>query len=436
MRHRVHVGPFEAFHPGVHVPIVKRGVPGYSLHPSNVTHTFVHPSGARPPLNSPDWGEFADFGAAPLVHSVSLPVVGSSRWVVDLDDVGSMLFIGRYGFRRGFDATESRLASRSPAYLIAQRRRIDNIVAALCHGSCASIMFRCQRERHQAIATIAALRGEVAARSVDSKSIVVYPAVTCATGREVTLKWQGVHTPEIVFCGMDVAKKNGAMALRIMSRLAKKHPHVRATYIGTPPASHTQGCRDGVAIHERLSQAEVIAIMRRSHILLHPAKSESFGVVLLEAAAMGMAAVVGAGHGMEQVVEIFGQSEGATYVERPLSSPDDEERCFERATEALVLDVASARAMALRNLRVASTGTLSVAQQCRRLQDAYGAARQSKAAPLKLSDLPHFPGVASQMSTARLNRMLKAETGQRRPYGVWSVEVEREDVGSDRMEQR
>jgi L-malate glycosyltransferase len=146
-------------------------------------------------------------------------------------------------------------------------------------------------------------------------------------------------------------RKNVQTAFLAFRRLRTHHPaatlHLYGTDFGPGEAAHQwaqqQGCTEGVVFHGPLGFEALMDAMARHDVFLHTSLEESFGMVLVEAAAMGLPVVAGA------------RSGGVPWVMPPdtalltdVSSPD----AVAQALETLLTDpalFASLRARAVQN---------------------------------------------------------------------------------------
>ncbi len=103
---------------------------------------------------------------------------------------------------------------------------------------------------------------------------------------------------DILGVGSLISLKNYALFIRLVAKIAAEYPEISATLIGDGPEkqaleklAEALEIGDKVKFTGNLPREEVLAVMRQSAIFLHTSTYESFGFVLLEAAASGMQVV-------------------------------------------------------------------------------------------------------------------------------------------------
>jgi glycosyltransferase involved in cell wall biosynthesis len=390
---RVLLGPSGDLHPGVHGPLFTRPPHDVTYVRSAAIHHLVVPSGVSSdcPYSSYHVGEFVQFGPTPgVVHSSRWPVLQRSSWLVDMDDVGFPLLGGRFGLNPQFQTLME--DDRRAESLLRTRLRI--MLAGYAHESCQAVVMRSEWTKAAARQLLALCPASPDNDTLEAKLCVVFPAQPCASMEEVERKWRDDVPRRVVFCGRDFETKNGAVALRTFLRLSMEFPEVEFHYIGDLPVTAVEEYRGSrIALHRLLERAEVLKCFSEAHILFHPSQFESVGLVLLEAAAAGLAVVVGTGLGMEHVREFFDDSR-ATLVDRGSGAIgiDDEEGRFQAGLRSLLAAPASARDMGLRNFDQSRHGTLSIAERDTRLVALYEAARDARHRALTLADVGVPPG--------------------------------------------
>lgn len=109
------------------------------------------------------------------------------------------------------------------------------------------------------------------------------------------------------FVGQFIDRKNPMLLVDAMARLGDR-PHLRALFVGDGPLrSRLEAVIADRGLVDRCHivpfQSDVEPVMRALDVLVLPSRAESFGLVLLEAAAYGRPAVACACEGPEEIVE-------------------------------------------------------------------------------------------------------------------------------------
>lgn len=370
------LGPHIDLHPGYHGSMIADPPDGIFYYRRGGRHRFLFsgeaPAGTpRRVFEEPHAAEMIDFGPGPqVVHSPRWPVVGRGAWIADMDDFGFPVLLGRFLFNpsiEGLGVRHWRSALREVV-----KRRAATMLRAYAHPSCRAVLFWTRHARDEAAAWIERLGLAEEGRPFSDKSTVVYPAQRSALPEVVEDKWRHADGPKVLFVGGDYEAKNGRLALELFRRLAPDHPEARFTYVGAVPGSASQGT-DQFDFRGPLPRSEVLSLFRESHILFHPAREESFGMVFAEAAANGLAVVAARGAGMAHVDELFDDSHGV-FVDRDALRPEEEPEAFEQALRGLLSKTAQTEARGRATYRAATQGHLSLGQRNRRLADLYRAA--------------------------------------------------------------
>ena len=349
------------------------------------------------PYQHPHIGEFVSFGPGPqIVHTARWPVVGRQCWVTDMDDFGYPLLIGRYAAHPSLQTTELPWSSDLAA-TACQRAR--NMLSAYAHPSCKAIFFWTARALEDAEGWVDQLGLEKEAQGFLEKSRVLYPAEMPLLESIVERKWRPQESLKVLFVGNDYESKNGRVALHIFGRLSRRYPDVRFRYVGQVP-SVDRSLAEAIDYRGPLPRRDVLRLFRESHILFHPTKAESFGMVLVEAAANGVATVVSRGPGLQHIEELV-DNRHAVLVDRRAMASNAEGESFDEALCSLLEDPKKARNLALAAYERATRGRLSID---RRNSELLGAYCEAIAAPATsgffLDDLScRDDGAFSQMSS-------------------------------------
>jgi glycosyltransferase involved in cell wall biosynthesis len=119
-------------------------------------------------------------------------------------------------------------------------------------------------------------------------------------------EWRrGLEQPRLVFVGRaDDPRKNVTLLTEAFARLRSRLPRARLTLIGTPPSYRVP---EGVdVLGEVLSVAEPL---RRATLFVLPSLQEGFGLVVAEALASGVPALVTPSGGPEELIRESGGGE-------------------------------------------------------------------------------------------------------------------------------
>ncbi|MBK8254851.1 MAG: glycosyltransferase [Polyangiaceae bacterium] len=352
------IGPGIDLHPGIHSTLLTSPPPGVTYLRHDASHLFFFPPGAAFPdvYTTAHWGEFVSFPVqTPIVHSARWPVLNAPAWVADMDDFGYPLLGGRALFHERawprFRAEIGRPGGPLPNDPI--RIRLIHMLRAYAHPSCRAILFGTQVGLARAAKMLTDFEAGPDGETFLRKSQVLGPAMPPLAAARVHKKWEDPSGTNVIFCGVGWQLKNGLLAVRVMAKMAAKHPTARFIYVGdTPP--HYRNTEERAALPPNLRlvgqvpRSHVQTLFEGAHILFHPSQSESFGMVLLEAAAAGLAIVCAQGRGMEHLHEIV-DHRGALTVNRDVVPTLDEEQAFAAQLDTLITDRAIARAKGLWN---------------------------------------------------------------------------------------
>jgi glycosyltransferase involved in cell wall biosynthesis len=417
------LGPSLDLHPGIHASLVASPPRGFQYQVRAARHLFVHDARARTfnPLTHYHCGEYASFGPGRhLVHSAWWPVLERSAWFVDLDEIPYPLFAGRTAmsarFRRQFRGPwRTHLAQHIGP-------RIRQMIEGYTHPSCRGVLFRTRFGVGQAIAQLDALGfGELVERLVE-KSYVVRPSTAPIPMQTVRKKWNTGEPLRVLFCGRDFATKDGALALRVISRIQTNGARLNFTFIASLPPNVWREYGEAlhrISVFDNPPRDVVLEEMSRSHILFHPSPNESVGMVFLEAAAAGLAVVCSEGTGLRHLDEILPRK-GSLRVNRDHGSLHNQEVSFIRHLERLAAHPAEARAMGRINHAKAESGPISLLRRNEILRQIYERASVCPTtAPLTLQSLTRAKRMSlSYASSERLEEILLAhQRRQRASFG-------------------
>lgn len=393
---RIVLGCRKDFHSGFHPRLQACPPRGVEFQARDATHAFLFPEGARgSPHAEFHFGEFLDFGPDPgRVHSVTWPVLNCASWIVDMDDFGYPTLVGRHAHDLSFQASFGQAWPRDLEAAI--RTRFRNMMAAYTHRSCRAVLFWTRNAARTVRDWTEVFDCPHQAELLLAKSHVVFPAFPAAPAGKVSRKWSAVSPLRIVFCGRDFHEKNGALALRVLGRIARDcKDRAHCTYVGHIPESSSRRHREDllhIVHHPALPHGEMLSLLENSHVLFHPSKSESLGLVMIESAACGLAVVAAKGRLLEHMEELF-DSRSALLVDRDAIGADEEEGLFEQFLLQLVKDPKRAEVMGRLNHDFATRGHLSLKKRDEVLKAAYSRTADGISCPgLTLDDLPCSAG--------------------------------------------
>jgi len=146
-----------------------------------------------------------------------------------------------------------------------------------------------------------------------------------------------------LFVGRDFERKNGPLVLEAFRRIHAEYPHTRLLLIGQPADGHIIN-ESGVIHRDFVPRDELLRdIYPQADVLLLPSKAEGFGLVIVEAMAMGLPAIAVDAWAMLEIIQ-----HGANGFLIQPDSLDD----LVSAMRRLVMDSALLQAMKAKSLSV------------------------------------------------------------------------------------
>ncbi len=197
--------------------------------------------------------------------------------------------------------------------------------------------------------------------------------------------------PELLLAGRLQPLKGPDVAIRTLAEVHRHRPDVRLRIVGgaSGPAGAAVadlralaaflGVADAVTFEPALPQPELADRMRRASVLLAPSRSETFGLVALEAQACGTPVVAARVPGLEVVVR-----DGGILVDG--HGPAD------HAAAVLRLLGDPALALRVRDAALATAAASSWERTVDRLLDAYAAVRHARGTAATAAPVPAAPG--------------------------------------------
>jgi glycosyltransferase involved in cell wall biosynthesis len=416
MKTSVILGSYHDLHLGYHASLIENPPEGIQYLKGEATHHFLIPKDALwrypfCPYRQPHYGEFLDFASGEMIiHTSRYPAIGSRAWITDLDDFASPLLSGRFGWNPAYNELRKSGDSEFKNYL---RIRARTMVAAFLHPSCKALVFWTREQIREAQAWLQSLSMKKESDILMPKMHLIYPAQKAISESETNQKWEQ-RDRIVLFCGRHFEIKNGAMALRIFSHLAPAYPDISFIYVGPVPEEEKvlQSPQKNVFHFDAVPRATMMNIFHRSHILFHPSRVESFGIVLLEAAASGMAIVASKGGQLKHVPEILDE-DGAIFLDRDSISTrtssdrgeKEEEIIFEENLRTLLNDQNKAKEMGMRNHTKVVNGPFSIEHRNQEFSQLYNDCLENPSdLPLTMTNLREEADlIAVSMQTKELS---------------------------------
>ena len=392
-RRRVDIGSSLELHDGIHGSLISDPPAGTQYRVSTPEHVFVR-ARAQGDSRRQSFKPTSDFAIAELIdpgpghtlfHSARWPVLNRSSWVVDMDDFAYPVLWGRSAIdprqRQRFARGASRFRQRS------MLERAARMLAAYTHPSCKAILFLTEKGVADAYQRLRTLAAREVIRAFLERCHVVPGAHRLLDPSEVRRKWRD-DPLSVAFCGRDYYQKNGRVGLAVMASLARRFPDARFHYVGEAPRDALTRAFDSLrntTFHGPLDRAAALGVLGSSHILFHPARYESFGMVYAEAMSGALAIVSSSGPEMAHIDEFLGR-DGAVLVRRQNEDFARDQLMFEKALSGLLTDRSAAAGMANANYRCATSGVLSIRRRNSLLEKIYSRA-STEAAPMCVEDL-------------------------------------------------
>ena len=192
-----------------------------------------------------------------------------------------------------------------------------------------------------------------------------------------------VRAPELMFAGRLQPLKGPDIAIRVLAEVRRRRPDARLRIVGgesgAPDAATSVpglralaaslGVAEAVVFESALPQSELADRLRRADVVLVPSRSETFGLIALEAQACGTPVVAARVPGLEVVV-----GAGGTLVDGHDPMP------YAEAVLAYLEDPELRRRARAAGLRDASASSWE--HTVDRLIDAYAAVRHARLVPV------------------------------------------------------
>jgi len=138
--------------------------------------------------------------------------------------------------------------------------------------------------------SLVALSDFVAGHFGKNYGIVPQHVVPPGIDSEMFEKTSGHRDIDILGAGSLIPLKQFYMLIELVNSLKEKHPNIKATICGGGPEMktlktmiHDHGLDDQITLTGELPHPEVLKLMQRSKLFVHPSGYEGFGVVCLEA---------------------------------------------------------------------------------------------------------------------------------------------------------
>lgn len=381
--------PAVDLHHGFHGAIIDAGLFRYSLSLRHAMHHFLFDGEAASPHQAFHYGEFLELPGhrGEVVHSTRWPVLGANGWLVDTDDIAFPIICGRAAINPIVRELYSSPLSSDSLRLI--RQRALTMLSAYLHPSCVALLL--WADEHTVLKSTRAWMERLGLDDLFTqlcrKLVVVRPAAY--VDPQVADKWMDFQLPRVVFCGRDFETKNGQIALAVFERVLRRFPNVQFTYIGRIPEDVQRRYSDLLGRITHLADAtreEVRRQMQAAHVLFHPSRYESVGLVYMEAAGCGAAVVTARGGGMDYVDGFF-EDGGALLIDRDCIPESLEEREFEVALVLLLSGHSLARRLGMQNYSRLACGDHSMRSLLGSLESIYDRAATNVSEPLAIDSV-------------------------------------------------
>lgn len=363
------LGPAIELHRGVHGALLEHPPPGvsYLQRPHRYRYRFRAADLPANPFDQLAVDEAVDYDlplGPVLVHSCRLPVANRVPWVIDHDDMVAALCWGQF-YAVG---SESRIRS-GQVDRKAWRLRQRLLLVRHLRPECQAVLFWTEHARRSALEYLraAGLCGPADVEAIEAKSDVVYPALP-------PLPPTGARGPAVhVLCaGRTLGDKGGDVALEVFRRLRLRFgASIDLTLVGND--RHRVAADDGIRRRPVLPRHEYLQLLRQAHVFFMPTRFESFGMALLEAAAVGLPIVTSCGEGMEHVGEVLRDGSHGRLVPNQWPRAARVE-AYTRALASLVADEPARRAMGANARALVERGPFSLPVRDRKVSAHYARA--------------------------------------------------------------
>jgi len=233
---------------------------------------------------------------------------GLSRWLSSFRDGKALRECGPFDLQHSMDFTASpfeALMSRRHAgvFVFTQRNMNED-------GS--RLMLKMKSRLASSIICVSdAARRVVEGLGARDKSVTVYPGIETEA-----ITWRPFKPPtsgsfRILMVGHVLPRKRFEDALLALAELAPEYPQLRLRIVGREIDSAYRGRLDRFVRENNLTnnvefigpQADVFGLMCESDLFLHTATSEAFGMVVIEALAVGLPVIASRVQGPSEIIE-------------------------------------------------------------------------------------------------------------------------------------
>ncbi len=359
------LGPMIEVHSGIHGSLIDSPPPDVRYRSSTGSIHYWHRAMRRwSPLEHMAVDEVAVLqptGPCPgryAVHTSRVPAHGSVPWLADADCLLATLMFGRdFMFGRGADAP-------ALAPVGDQSMRVGHVLRRYLRADCFGVLFNTAHFR-DALLDFAADSGSFTDDEMDrlgEKASVVIPAAAVPDGPTGTRPG-----PFRVCYAARVGSHKGQEVAEATFRSLKRSlgDRVDLVWLGLDPPTSMAGC---ARVLPTLDRPDYLELISTCDVYFAPSTSESLGMAMIEAAALGAVVVTGAGSGVPHLAELFADDVDAVVIDP--GSRDERTRGYVAAIGRLAADPSVAPRLRERAVEVARR---RLSDRNTRLVDAYDA---------------------------------------------------------------
>ena len=322
------------FHAGIHGSLVDGPPPGvdYRIGVGRV-HYWHRPNDGWSPLKEMAVDEVVELSPTgpPVeryaVHTSRVPAHDSVPWVADADCLLATVRLGR-DFMYG-------QAERAPELLddALSGRRVQSLVGRYLSDACFGVLFHTETFRQSFLDFVDDhdLVSPAECTRLAGRCGVVVPAV--GVGPEPD-RGTGHGPLRICYASRSGPLKGQDVAVEVFQELKRVYAdRVELTWLGQAPPVDLAGVAD---VRDMLDRPDYLDVISGCDVYFAPSTSETLGMAMLEATALGAVVVTGAGRGVPHMEEIFTDGEDGVVI--AAGSRQDRVRSYLAAFEEMLDD--------------------------------------------------------------------------------------------------